>query len=207
MKMNFLKKIIMLAPIVASSSLLASAQDNSKKALLVIDVQENLLLPASKMHMDTAAMPGFIENLNNTIDYCTAKGLPALYTINEWTNPLLNAVTGNVCKKGSKGTGIDTRLHLTGDLVYRKSKKSALSCSQLLSYLKQHGISELYITGLFAEYCVKATARDAVKQGFKVWVVKDAVGSKNSTKLSRSMKSCESGGAAVIGSGQLADHM
>lgn len=197
----------MLASVVTSSCLSASAQDTSKKALLVIDVQENLLMPASRMHMDTAAIPGLLVNLNNTIDYCTAKGLPTLYTINEWTNPFLNAITGNVCKKGAKGTGIDPRLHVAGELVYRKSKKSALSCSQLLSYLKQHGISELYITGLFAEYCVKTTARDAVKRGFKVWVIKDAVGSKNSTKLSKSMKSCESGGATLIQSGQLANHM
>jgi nicotinamidase/pyrazinamidase len=45
----------------------------------------------------------------------------------------------------------------------------------LEKYLRQKGVDELYITGLATDYCVKASALDAVKKGFKTFVVEDAV--------------------------------
>ena len=45
----------------------------------------------------------------------------------------------------------------------------------LAKYLKENEVDELYITGLTAEYCVKSTVLDAVKQGLKTFVIKDAV--------------------------------
>ncbi len=45
----------------------------------------------------------------------------------------------------------------------------------LTSYLRERGVTDLYVTGLATDYCVKASAIDAVKNGFKTYVVKDAV--------------------------------
>jgi nicotinamidase/pyrazinamidase len=41
-------------------------------------------------------------------------------------------------------------------------------------YLKERGATEVYICGLATDYCVKATALDAVGLGFKTYVVEDA---------------------------------
>jgi nicotinamidase/pyrazinamidase len=46
----------------------------------------------------------------------------------------------------------------------------------LKDYLKKKNIDEIYITGLTTEYCVKETAIDASKAGFKTYVVSDAIG-------------------------------
>ncbi|MFN2372839.1 MAG: bifunctional nicotinamidase/pyrazinamidase [Cyclonatronaceae bacterium] len=45
----------------------------------------------------------------------------------------------------------------------------------LTGYLRDRGISSLYITGLASDFCVKWTAIDAVKEGFGVTVIRDAV--------------------------------
>ncbi|HOW58578.1 MAG TPA: isochorismatase family protein [Candidatus Omnitrophota bacterium] len=45
----------------------------------------------------------------------------------------------------------------------------------LKKYLKDHGIKKLYLSGLTTEYCVQATAIDAVREGFEVFVIRDAV--------------------------------
>jgi nicotinamidase/pyrazinamidase len=45
----------------------------------------------------------------------------------------------------------------------------------LAEYLNEKEVDELYISGLTAEYCVKSTVLDAIKQGFKTFVIKDAV--------------------------------
>jgi len=47
--------------------------------------------------------------------------------------------------------------------------------NNLSEYLRSHKTNELYITGLATDYCVKASALDAVKNGFKTVVVEDAV--------------------------------
>lgn len=41
--------------------------------------------------------------------------------------------------------------------------------------LGEHGVSRLFIGGLATDYCVKATALDALKEGFEVVVLQDAV--------------------------------
>ena len=42
-------------------------------------------------------------------------------------------------------------------------------------FLKEKGVTELYMGGLATDYCVKASALDAVKNGFKTTVLLDAV--------------------------------
>lgn len=45
----------------------------------------------------------------------------------------------------------------------------------LEQYLTSRGVSELYVTGLATDYCVKASALDAKRKGFVTTVVTDAV--------------------------------
>jgi nicotinamidase-related amidase len=162
---------------------------NFEKALLVIDVQENLTNPVSKIHMDITNIDQFFKNVNHAIDLFEKSGLPVFYITNEWSNFLLNLLTGNACKKGGKGVGPDLRLLRVNEKIYIKSTKSALQNTQLLKDLQDWKISELVLVGLFAEHCVKATLTDALKNNFKVTVITDALGSKNERNLRRSLKS------------------
>ena len=56
------------------------------KALLVIDIQENLVNPDSKIHMDTTNIDRFLRNVNHSIEVFENSGLPVFYITNEWTN-------------------------------------------------------------------------------------------------------------------------
>ncbi len=49
----------------------------------------------------------------------------------------------------------------------------------LTSYLRERSVTELYVAGLATDYCVKASAVDAVKHGFKTFVITDAVAAVN----------------------------
>jgi nicotinamidase/pyrazinamidase len=46
-------------------------------------------------------------------------------------------------------------------------------------YLKTNNVTDLYIAGLATDYCIKATALDSAKKGFKTYVVTDAVAAVN----------------------------
>jgi nicotinamidase-related amidase len=46
--------------------------------------------------------------------------------------------------------------------------------SNLAEQLRSAGITDVFVVGLAADYCVKFTATDSAKEGFKTWVVGDA---------------------------------
>jgi nicotinamidase-related amidase len=180
-------------------------QKLKKKALLVIDVQENLLDSRSRLHMDPAAVYPFLSGLNKSIDFFEANYLPVIYVVNEWTNPILNFLTGNVCKKGGKGTGIDKKVNRVNGIIYSKSRMNVLTNNELSGFLKDNHIAELYITGLFAEACIKSTTVGAIRNNYKAVLIEDAIGSKNTKKKLASLLYCERKGANVISTDQLPD--
>ena len=46
-----------------------------------------------------------------------------------------------------------------------------------MEYLLNKNVTDVYITGLTTEYCVKTTALDAVRNGFNTWLITDAIAS------------------------------
>ncbi len=49
----------------------------------------------------------------------------------------------------------------------------------LEQYLKSRGVTELYVTGLATDYCVKASALDAAAKGLQTIVVTDGIAAVN----------------------------
>lgn len=43
------------------------------------------------------------------------------------------------------------------------------------SVLRENGVREVYVSGLTTEYCVKSTAADSMKKGYKTYLITDAV--------------------------------
>lgn len=53
-------------------------------------------------------------------------------------------------------------------------RSPTISMSGLDKTLKDHGITDLFVVGLAFDYCVKYTAIDAARHGFKTYVIEDA---------------------------------
>ncbi|HLF20377.1 MAG TPA: nicotinamidase [Bacteroidota bacterium] len=49
----------------------------------------------------------------------------------------------------------------------------------LEQFLRQKGVGELFVSGLATDYCVRASAIDAAKKGFKTYVITDAIAAVN----------------------------
>lgn len=73
-----------------------------------------------------------------------------------------------------------------------------VSRSELAQILHGKGITDVYVAGLAADYCVKYTALDARKEGFKTWVVGEATRAVDPTSLPAVYKEYEGVGVAVI---------
>jgi nicotinamidase/pyrazinamidase len=44
----------------------------------------------------------------------------------------------------------------------------------LANYLKGKNVTDIYIAGLAADYCVYYTAKDALMEGFATYIIQDA---------------------------------
>jgi nicotinamidase/pyrazinamidase len=75
----------------------------------------------------------------------------------------------------------------------------------LAEYLRKNNVDELYVTGLTAEYCVKQTVLDALKNGFKTFVIKDGVEGiyQNEGDVEKAFKEMEEAGAVLVTSDEL----
>ena len=167
------------------------------KALLVIDLQENLLDPGSHKHVDSSSIGPLCNHVNQLIRQYHHQGWPVLYIVNEWTNPLLNLITGNVVKKGTKGTGIDSRIDRVNQTIYSKSVGDALSNKDLLRFLKDQGIQELTLTGVFSNACIKETLKSGLQKGFQIKIIEDAVGARSAKAQKNALQYFRKKGARV----------
>jgi len=86
------------------------------------------------------------------------------------------------CVRGTHGAEFHRDLEKPGRaMVVSKAtdpKREAYSCFQdtgLADELRDRGVERVFVTGLATDYCVKWTAQDALKSGFDVVVVSDAV--------------------------------
>lgn len=56
-----------------------------------------------------------------------------------------------------------------------KEAYSGFEGTNLAEILREKGVKSVYVCGVATEYCVKATALDAVKNGFETYLLLDAV--------------------------------
>lgn len=76
--------------------------------------------------------------------------------------------TARIAKVFQKGT--DPEIDSYSGMYDNGHRKS----TGLAEYLKEQGVTDLYLVGLATDYCVKFTALDAVKEGFRVHVIREA---------------------------------
>lgn len=73
----------------------------------------------------------------------------------------------------------------------------------LADYLKGRGVSEVYVSGLAADYCVYFTARDALAEGFQTFLIEDATQALDRQKFELLKKEFELSGGKLVRSAAL----
>lgn len=118
------------------------------------------------------------------------------------------------CVQGTKGADFPNGLNAekihkvflkgTGDKDDGYSAFEATN-ENLSEYLKTKNVDELYVTGLTAEYCVKQTVLDALKNVFRTYVIKDGVEGiyQNEGDVEKAFNEMEKAGAIVLTSDDL----
>ena len=153
-------------------------------ALIIVDVQEDFL-PGGALGVNGGDL--VIEPLNGYVKAFERRGLPIVAT-RDWHPPDhcsfrdWGGMWPAHCIAGTKGAALSPRLELPPStrIVSKGTQSdreaySGFERTDLASILRERGCHRLFIGGLATDYCVQATARDALTAGFEVVILGDAV--------------------------------
>jgi len=158
--------------------------DHNKKALVVVDVQ-NDFCPGGTLavaHGDEVVAP-----LNKLISEFIDRGEP-VYKTRDWHPPKTKhfQVFGGVwpvhCVQETHGSEFheDLSADPRATIVSKGMDESADGYSgfdgtNLAQLMREEGVNEVWVGGLATDYCVKHTVLDALREGFEVKALADAM--------------------------------
>lgn len=149
--------------------------NKEEAVLLIIDIQEKLMpaIKNSEMIID-----------RNKILVETAKNMDM---------PIL------VTEQYPKGLGVTVNeLEECLDSAVKYEKTTFTSCSnELLEYLKEINRKKIIVTGVETHVCVYQTVRDLLNEGYFVFLVEDAVGSRTMENYNNSISLMRDMGAVI----------
>jgi len=153
-------------------------------ALIIVDVQ-NDFLPGGALPVPNGDQ--VIVPLNNYIRVFRERNLPIIAT-RDWhpENHISFKNRGGPwpphCIKNTWGAEFPKELMLPSDVIiiskaFREDEEaySGFQGTNLDNVLKELGVNRLFIGGLATDYCVKATVLDALKLGYQVMLLLDAI--------------------------------
>jgi maleamate amidohydrolase len=115
-----------------------------------------------------------------------SKGVPIVYTTtayeivdgpNSDMGLWVDKIPVELLEVGTPEVQIDDRLGpAPGELVITKKRASAFHGTNLSSFLTAHGVDTVILTGVTMAGCVRHTCEDAISEGFRPIVVREAVG-------------------------------
>jgi nicotinamidase/pyrazinamidase len=161
-------------------------------ALVVVDVQNDFADPVGSLYV-----PGgeaVVPVIDAEIARAQAADAGVFYT-RDWHPPHTPHFKPDGgpwpvhCVRDTWGAAFHPQLTVVGPIVskgiggedgysgfsVRDSRSGAAQATELDRLLRERGVSRLVIVGLATDYCVRATALDALRLGYRVVVLRDAV--------------------------------
>lgn len=153
----------------------------AKAALLVIDMQEFFLDPASPSF--TCGGLAILPNVRRLIDAFRLAGRPVIYSRHvHHPDHIDSGIMGwwwkGMCVEGTPESEVHHEIApLPSEKVVIKHRYSAFYNTDLETVLRVQGIEQLVITGVMSNMCCESTARDAYFRDYRVFFLADATGS------------------------------
>ena len=153
-------------------------------ALLNIDLANAWTRPGYPFTCD--GMDTIIPAVQELLTAFRAKGLPIIYTttaydVTEGDNTDMGLwqykIPAETLAAGSEGVAIDDRVApRAGEQVIVKKRASAFHGTFLSGFLRANNVDTVVVTGVTMSACVRNSVEDAIADGFRPIVVREAVG-------------------------------
>lgn len=186
-------------------------ENRIKKALIVVDVQKDFCPGGSLAvaHGDEVVAP-----LNKLMKEFLDRGDP-VYKTRDWHPPKARHFTdyGGTwpvhCVQNTLGAEFhpelldDPRIDVISKGIDESADGySGFDGTQLGQMLRDEGVKEVWVGGLATDYCVKQTVLGALKEGFKVKALADAMRPVNVSPADggKALEEMSAAGAEIVGS-------
>lgn len=146
-----------------------------KKALLVVDMQ-NFCVGENHAAYFKYNNEDLIKAVNRAID--TNKDNLVIYIKNVMKKKFINNFAPFHAYEGTKDIELVNNLKIVSNNIFTKYEGNAFSNPELNVLLKKNNIQCIEIVGVDGGWCVALTALGAIKEGYKVIVNKNAVGTR-----------------------------
>jgi nicotinamidase/pyrazinamidase len=155
----------------------------TRRALIVVDVQ-NDFCPGGALAVERG--DEVVAPLNQLVEEFLARGEP-VYKTRDWhpaTTKHFAAYGGAWpvhCVRNTKGAEFhpqlsdDPRVEVVSKGMGDEDTYSAFDGTHLAETLRGRGVEEVWVGGLATDYCVKQTVLDALREGFRVRALADAM--------------------------------
>ena len=174
----------------------------TRSAVLLMDLQHDFLgAEGSRMPVDAAGAADVIATATAILNGEVLTQAVPILILNQFpiTDRIANFFRKGAAVAGSPGADLDSRIrNAERAKIIVKASASAFGNPELDRYLQAEGIGELYIMGVFAEGCVRSTALDALRRGYGVRVIADAVASNAWWKKRFALWGMQRAGADVV---------
>jgi nicotinamidase/pyrazinamidase len=120
------------------------------------------------------------------------------------------------CMQGTAGAAFCHTLNINKvEAIFRKGMDSEIDSysgfydnghrktTALAEYLRGKQVTEVYVAGLAADYCVYYTAKDAIQEGFTTYIIEDAVRVISAEGFTKAKDDVKSKGGKIINSKDL----
>ncbi len=175
------------------------------EALIVVDMQRDFM-PGGAL-----PVPGgdkIIPRVNRYIEEFRGRGALIVAT-RDWHPPdhISFKERGGPwprhCVQGTAGAEFVVKLPKDALIISKatepdKEAYSGFEGTNLAEVLREKGVERVYICGVATEYCVRATALDAVKNGFETYLLCDAIKGINPQDEERALKELRSAGVNLF---------
>lgn len=168
-------------------------------ALLVMDLQVDFLDSTGNMPVALHQISPMIEAANRIISHTRDLNIAPIYILNAFSRLdfIGNLIRSKAAIAGSRGANLDPRIEVMGKLQFTKRKPDAFTNGDLEDLLISKQVDHLVMTGVFADQCVRATARGAINRGYRVTVLKDAVAAASDEKREQAIEKLKLDGATI----------
>ena len=120
------------------------------------------------------------------------------------------------CVQGTAGADFSAELRMHKvEAIFRKGMNPEidsysgfydnghLKSTGLADYLRGKGVTDIYLAGLAADYCVYFSAKDALQEGFKAHIIEDATRAISPEGFEKAKADIEAGGGEIVQSSSL----
>jgi nicotinamidase-related amidase len=150
--------------------------NGTRRALLLIDFQQDFLAPDGRMPVNQSQVQPMIAAAQGEVEAAHTKGDLIVKIGNEYRSSDLigNLFRHHASMRGSAGSAWDGRIDSPGAAYFPKWKSSAFCNAELAAALSEARVDRVRLSGVYTKACISATAKAAVRQGLSVQVVAEA---------------------------------